>query len=259
VPNATAGSAVHRVTNPCVAQGRSGVHADDATGTRATNARSVSRQRRPAGLGHARLVDTFTERIVEKFVLASSGFERALRRVAPGQWGRPTPCAEWNVRDLVNHVTRGNANYVGLLNGNTAADFLRLRNADALGADPVHAFTDSVQACAAAFSEPGALEQHLDYPLGRAPGAQLLAVRTADTVIHTWDLARATNTDDALDPTLVSWITENLTSIYAGLAETPTAPDTTHRFFAAAVDATGRAASDQDRLLHRMGRDPHAR
>lgn len=73
------------------------------------------------------------------FLLASAGFERALRTVEPGQWAWPAPCTEWDVRQLVNHMTRGNLNYVLLAQGGTKAGFLRLRDADALGDDPVAA------------------------------------------------------------------------------------------------------------------------
>jgi uncharacterized protein (TIGR03086 family) len=187
----------------------------------------------------------------DRFLRASAGFERVLRLVGPDRWGRPTPCAEWDVRALVNHMTRGNINYIRLLAGGTAADFLRLRDADALGADPVGAYTRSVAACAAAFDEPGALDRQCDYPLGRAPGRQLLAVRTTDTLIHTWDLARAVDADETLDATLVAWVTTHLAEIYDGLAETPL---TASRFFA---PATGGGTTEQDRLLRRMGRTPH--
>jgi hypothetical protein len=64
-------------------------------------------------------------------------------------------------------------------------------------------------------------------------GRQALAVRTTDTVIHTWDLARAVGSDDRLDVGLIAWIDDSLEEIYAGLVETPTAIETTHRFFAA--------------------------
>ena len=161
------------------------------------------------------------------------------------------------MRALANHVTRGNLNYIALLQGGTAADFLRMRDADAMGSDPVDAFIRSAGSCAAAFAEPGALQRHLDYPLGRASGQQLLAVRTVDSLVHTWDLARAMNADEILDHTLVDWAGVNLRDIYWGLRETPTAADTTHRFFAAAASAPG-DASTQDRLLIRMGRIPHA-
>ncbi len=129
--------------------------------------------------------------IIDRYVLTSAGFERRVRAVRSAQWSWSTPCSEWDVRQLVNHVTRGNLNYVGLLDSATAADFLRARDADALGTDPVGAYVRSVRRCAEAFASPGALRRVLDYPLGRVTGDQALAVRTVDTAVHTWDLARA--------------------------------------------------------------------
>jgi uncharacterized protein (TIGR03086 family) len=201
------------------------------------------------------MVDS-SEELMARFVLASTEFERRLRAVRSEQWAWPTPCTEWNVRRLVNHMTRGNVGYVHLVRGGTGAEFLRLRDADALGADPVGAYLRSVQECARAFAAPGALERVLDYPLGEVTGRQALAVRTTDTTVHTWDLARAVGVDDRLDVGLVAWIDDCLEEIYAGLAETPTAAETTHRFFAAPEGAFADDASRQDRLLHRMGRRP---
>lgn len=196
------------------------------------------------------------EGIIDRFVLSSAEFERKLRAVLPEQWAWMTPCTEWNVRHLVNHTTRGNLNYVRLLQGGTSAEFLRLRDDDALGQDPVDAYTRSVRECAEAFARPGAQQRVLDYPLGQVTGWQALAVRTTDNTIHTWDLAQAVGADDNLNTSLVAWIDEHLDAIYAGLAETPTAADTTHRFFAAPEDVPAHDASRQDRLLRRMGRKP---
>jgi uncharacterized protein (TIGR03086 family) len=194
--------------------------------------------------------------LVDRFVLCSTQFQERLRRVRPDQWTLPTPCTEWNVRDLVSHMTRGNLNYVRLLDGGTSAEFLRLREVDAVGTDPVAAYTSSVHECAAAFAAPGALQRILDYPLGRIPGEQALAVRIADSTVHTWDLARALHVDEALDVDLVAWVEDHLDEIYAGLAESPIAADTTHRFFAAPPDEPPPGASQQHRLLLRMGRKP---
>ncbi|GAA1063845.1 MULTISPECIES: TIGR03086 family metal-binding protein [Streptomyces violaceusniger group] len=196
------------------------------------------------------------EGLIDRFLGAGAEFERKLRAVRSEQWSWPTPCAEWNVRQLVNHMTRGNLNYVGLLHGGAADDFLRLRDADALGTDPVGAYARSVRECAQAFGETGALQRILDYPLGPVTGRQALAVRITDSTVHTWDLARAVNVDDTLDEGLVAWIDEHLEEIYAGLAETPTAAETTHRFFAAPEGVLAHDASPQTRLLHRMGRTP---
>lgn len=202
------------------------------------------------------MADCF-ERVVDRFVLSSSEFERKLRMVRPGQWEWPTPCTEWNVRQLVNHMTRGNLNYVVLVEGGTREEFLRLREVDALGTDAVGAYNRSVWECARAFARPRALQRVLDYPLGLVTGQQALAVRTTDSTIHTWDLGRAVGVDDTLDAGLVAWIGDHLDEIYAGLAETPIAVDTTHRFFAAPESVPAGDASPQDQLLHRMGRNPN--
>jgi uncharacterized protein (TIGR03086 family) len=225
---------------------------------RVENAASEIRRSRMPPAGILCYMGKPFERLIERFVLSSSGFEQRLRAVRSDQWARPTPCTEWDVRQLANHMTRGNLNYVGLLNGGSAAQFLRLRDTDALGEDPVGAYTRSVRECAEAFASPGALQRILDYPLGRVTGQQALAVRVTDSTIHTWDLARAIGGDDDLDTGLIAWIAEHPAEIYAGLAETPTAADTTHRFFAAPADPSAAGSSLQDRLLHRMGRSPVA-
>jgi uncharacterized protein (TIGR03086 family) len=186
--------------------------------------------------------------VIGRFRVAADGFRARLRGV--GDWAAPTPCAEWDVRALVNHVVRGNLNYAALVRGASGADFLRMRDVDALGDDPHTAFDRSVEVCAAAFD--GALDSVLDYPLGRIRGTQALGIRTADTVVHTWDLARAVGGDERLDGNLVAWLDDELDEIYAGLPETPTSAETTHRFFAAPRGKPGPSA--QERLLHRMGR-----
>jgi uncharacterized protein (TIGR03086 family) len=191
--------------------------------------------------------------VVERFGRAAAGFGRVLGAVRPDQWDRPTPCPDWDVRRLVNHVVRGNLNYRDLVRGAPAAQFLRMRDADALGADPVAAFTASVRECAAAFAGPGVLERVVDYPLGPLPGRRALAVRTADTVVHTWDLARAVGADEALDPGLVDWIDRHRAQIYADLPETPADAASTHRFFGPAT-APVAGEGQQERVLRWMGR-----
>lgn len=192
--------------------------------------------------------------IVDRYEVASAGFARRLRLVEGVRWQLPTPCVEWDVRRLANHMTRGNLSYVALAAGGSAAEFLAQRDADALGADPLDAYRRSVQSCREAFATPGVLARVLDYPLGRVAGAQALAVRTTDTVVHTWDLARALGADEQLDTEMVAWIDAGLDTIYAGLAETPTAADTTHRFFAAPDRTAPPPTTRQQRLLDRFGR-----
>jgi len=194
--------------------------------------------------------------MVNRFLLASAGFERRLREVEPDQWTWPTPCTEWDVRQLVNHMTQANLSYVRLLRGGTSTEFVQFREVDALGTDPLGAYTLSVRTCADAFGQPGAPGLRLDHPLGEMSGKQALAVRTTDSTIHTWDLARAIGADETLDEDLVAWISDHIEEIYAGLPETPTSTETTHRFFAAPQGVPAPDASLQERLLRRTGRTP---
>lgn len=192
--------------------------------------------------------------LLDRFATACSGFGDRLGLVTPGQWEWPTPCSEWTVHQLVNHMTRGNLNYALLARGGTGEQFLALRDQDALGTDAVRAFGRSVAQCLDAFREPGALDRAMDYPLGAAPGRQLLAIRLTDTVVHGWDLARAAGSGEDLDPFLTGWILSNLEWIYRGIADSPIAVASSHRFFAAPTDTLPSTGSAQDRLLHLMGR-----
>jgi uncharacterized protein (TIGR03086 family) len=185
------------------------------------------------------------DRIVDRYLLSSKRFGDLLAEMPAERWAWPTPCTEWTVRQLVNHMARGNLNYARLAVGGPAADFVRLRDADALGTDPVAAYADSVHECAAAFTASDALDRPLDYPLGTIPGRQALAIRTVDATVHTWDLATAIGADTRLDPDLVTWIDTCAGEIYAGLGDL-------RSFFA---PASGTPPTDpQARLLWRMGR-----
>jgi uncharacterized protein (TIGR03083 family) len=56
-------------------------------------------------------------------------------RIAVGQWTAPTPCTEWNVRDLVNHLVGMNLVFVAMFEESRMPE----RGADRLGADPAGA------------------------------------------------------------------------------------------------------------------------
>jgi uncharacterized protein (TIGR03086 family) len=102
----------------------------------------------------------------------------------------------------------------------------------------------------------GTFDGIVDYPLGKITGRQALAIRTTDSVVHTWDLRRAVGADEHLEPGLVRWIDEHLDEIYAGLPETPVDPASTNKFFAAPLAGPDGDPSRQDRLLRLMGRTP---
>ncbi|MGW4893228.1 TIGR03086 family metal-binding protein [Kitasatospora sp. NPDC004240] len=132
-------------------------------------------------------------------------FGSRVRLVAPGQWGDPTPCTEWSVRDLVNHLTAEQLWVPELLMGATIGEVGDRFDGDVLGDDPVAAWTTAAQAAADAFRVPGStgLTVHLSY--GEVSSRAYLDQLTADAVVHTWDLAEGINRRTRLPAALVDF------------------------------------------------------
>lgn len=114
--------------------------------------------------------------------------------IRPEQWSAPTPCTDWTVHTLVNHLVGINVVFTALLQGQAPPE----RGADHLGEDPTGAYHHSAVAILAAFDQPGVLQHTYHGPLGAASGAERLQIRMADLLAHGWDLAQATGQPVAL-------------------------------------------------------------
>ncbi len=137
---------------------------------------------------------------VELHQRAVREFGRRVSAVDEPQWHLPTPCTDWDVTALVEHVVTRNLMVPSLLQGLPVV----APPSDALGGDPAAAWERSAQAARAAFTAPGALDAVVHHPLaGEIPGDMLALFRWSDLLIHSWDLARAIGADERLDPELV--------------------------------------------------------
>jgi uncharacterized protein (TIGR03086 family) len=182
---------------------------------------------------------------LELLVAANDEFARRLRLVKSDDWRRPTPCSEWDVHALVNHVVGANIRYQLLLNGAPPAQVEATRSVDHLGEDALAWFVATADGVVACFRDDGALERIAHHAGGDRTGRELLSMRILDTAIHGWDLARAIGADESLDDDIVTF----LLTYTAGLDLGPRQ----HGFAPAATDLP-RNGSPQDQLLHRLGR-----
>ncbi len=141
---------------------------------------------------------------------AAEGFERRLATVAPDGWNAATPCTEWDVRALVNHVVNELRWIPPLLDGLTIAEVGDRFDGDLLGADPVAAYRSAMNDAVSAAAQPGAGERAVHLSFGDFPGSEYLSQIVSDLTIHTWDLARGAGADDRLDEDLVDAVTAYL-------------------------------------------------
>ena len=133
---------------------------------------------------------------------ARSEFERRLAGVRPDQLPRPTPCAEWTVRDLISHVVGESIMSERLLHGADAEEARFGLDGDILGADASASFATAASAEYRAFEESGATERTVHHPAMDMAGAQLLGFRIGGLTLHSWDLARV---PEATRPSTRSW------------------------------------------------------
>jgi len=120
------------------------------------------------------------------------------------QWGGPTPCAEWSVRELVNHVVSEELWAAPLLRGQTIEEVGGQFDGDVLGDDPLGrarmAADDAVAIVEAIVPSGGRVQ--LSY--GEEDMGEYVRQLCADHLIHGWDLAAATGGNTSMDPELVA-------------------------------------------------------
>jgi uncharacterized protein (TIGR03086 family) len=164
--------------------------------------------------------------------------------VEPDQWEDPTPCTDWTVRELANHVVGEDRWTAPLMKGSTIEEVGDSLDGDLLGDDPVRSALDAAMEATTAVAEelPKDGTVHLSY--GEERMSEYIYQLAADHLVHAWDLAVATGQDRRLDPHLVSevagWFAER-EDLYRG---------------AGAVGPRGvSGGSAQENLLASFGRD----
>jgi len=176
---------------------------------------------------------------------AIHAFEHRLGAVGTDQWKAATPCADWDVRTLVNHVVGELLWIPPLLEGRTIAEVGDRFDGDILGSDPLVSASSAAADALVAASQPGAHERIVHLSFGDFPGGDYLGQVVSDVVIHSWDLARAIGGDDRLDPALVTFVDGFLSPQIDAWRSAGA--------FGPAVDVDA-GADDQERLLAQTGR-----
>lgn len=130
--------------------------------------------------------------------LAAAEFGRRVAAVT--EWDAPTPDSEWTTRDLVAHVVDEQRWIPKLLTGCDHAQ--AEADLEPIGDDLVAEWERHSGAAIEAWQRaPQDTPVHLSTDVVSA--GEYLAEQTSDITIHTWDLARATGSDEQLPDELV--------------------------------------------------------
>lgn len=180
---------------------------------------------------------------------AAAAITEVVRNVKPDQYSLPTPCSDWDVRALANHLTFWSA-YVseqaarkqpepadGVAEGD---DFTR--------GDWPELYMGQLDKAVAAWSQPGAWTGNTFLATWELPAQEIGGMMLGELVVHGWDLARATGqelacAEDVADAALV---------LMAGMAE----QGRQQGVFGAEVPVPGSAPA-LHRALGLAGRDPN--
>lgn len=137
-------------------------------------------------------------------------FDRAMHKVGLTDWDSPTPCADWTVRDLVNHIVGEQLWVPDILAERTVAEVGDKFDGDQLHDDPLYAWQEASSTARAAWLQPGAVERTVHLSYGDVPAEEYGWQMTTDLAVHGWDLATALGADagisDELASTLLAYI-----------------------------------------------------
>jgi len=121
-----------------------------------------------------------------------------LAKVTPDQLSLETPCREWKVSNLIDHLVGGQHWARSAVQG---VEMTETSDGSSSG-DYTATFDQAAKENLAAFSEDGALGRTVNPGFGDMPAGALLGLSITDTFTHAWDLARATGQDTDLAPEL---------------------------------------------------------
>jgi uncharacterized protein (TIGR03086 family) len=183
---------------------------------------------------------------VYKQALAST--QKLIEGVKPDQFSKSTPCPEFDVKALLNHLVGGNYLMATVAAGKPFDP--GAAPADLIGNDPAGAYKTAAEASFTAYSGPDVMSKTLHFPFGDMPGAQGLGVAIMEAYVHGWDLARATGQDGTIPAPVAETI---LTAMKARSTDHLRPPK--GNTFGPEVTVSD-SASASDKLVAFLGRKP---
>jgi uncharacterized protein (TIGR03086 family) len=136
--------------------------------------------------------------ISDRYARIADGVGSRVEGIGEHAWGLSTPCTEWTVRELVGHVVAVHRHVVAGLDASAPP-------APAPDPDLTTAWIAATASVLAVLDDPERAATPVTGRFAPMPLEQVIGrLLCIDTLVHTWDLARATRQDERLDPVAVT-------------------------------------------------------
>jgi len=112
-----------------------------------------------------------------------------LAAVPDSAWEAQSPCEEWTVGEVADHLTGVMHVFAAAIDG---------------GPETGGPYADAAERCLAAFRRPGALVAEHPFPFGPTPGEVIAAISLSESLVHGWDVARGAGVPYEPAPEVVS-------------------------------------------------------
>jgi uncharacterized protein (TIGR03086 family) len=184
------------------------------------------------------MAPTSTWTIVDR---AHTALRDATAALAAADLGRATPCAEWNVTQVLQHAAGDQLAYVAAITGKGGPTDNPFAPSGHLAGTPA--------ASAAAFAtvDPAGTAP-TPLPQGALPAATVAGAAALDAAVHAWDIAVATGQPSPLDDELAAQLLPVARAIVEPLRQ--------YGAYAPALESPDNDGATAE-LLRYLGRDPH--
>jgi uncharacterized protein (TIGR03086 family) len=147
---------------------------------------------------------------IDRVTRAVTGFDARVQAAPDTAWGNQSPCETWKARDVVVHVANNLRRIGAGLGGPAPTEVGPDEDIRTAWAGTRDAFLGAVSTAD--------LSTVMEGPFGPMPAEQILGrIIVTDTVVHTWDLARAVGGDEKLPDDLVEGAYSGLKPLDGGL------------------------------------------
>lgn len=177
--------------------------------------------------------------ISDRYRRLSEEFTRRVEAVPADRWESPSPCEDWNAREVLQHVIDSHVSmprYGGVV----------VRLTKSVDDDPTAAWLEAREAMQQLLDDPARAGAEYDGMFGRTSVQRTVDEFLGfDLLVHGWDIARATGQDETLPPAEVHRVYADASKLAGNL-----------RRGGVCGPEVAVPAGEQDRLLGLLGRTP---